>query len=117
MLLLKKMRNKTPFRFYLKLLKLILIVFKVQEGFEEKKHYLKGPQPEVNFIHVRSDFIRADPESAKNTVKLSIFFALFGSVCVKAANRALMKLTPGYIYIKIYDTTVLIFWGNMAHKY
>ncbi len=33
--------------------------------------------------------------SAKNTVKLPVFFALLGSVRVKAARKTLMKMTPG----------------------
>jgi hypothetical protein len=37
--------------------------------------------------------MRADPESAKKTVKVSIFCALLGSVHAKAARR-MMKLTP-----------------------
>jgi len=41
----------------------------------------------------------ADPKSAKKTVKLSVFFALWGSALVKAAQRTLMKLTPGLKYI------------------
>ncbi len=54
------------------------------------------PGPGVNFINVlRAAFTRADPESAKKTVKLSVFFALSGSVkSVKAAHRTLVKLTP-----------------------
>jgi len=30
----------------------------------------------------------------KNTVKLSVFFALLGSVHVKASSKMLMKFTP-----------------------
>jgi len=49
----------------------------------------------VNFIKVLWEmFARADPESAKKTVKMSIFIALLGSVSTKAASRMLMKLTP-----------------------
>ncbi len=52
--------------------------------------------PGVNFINVlRAALTRADPESAKNTVKLSVFFPLLGSASVKAACRTLMILTPG----------------------
>jgi len=39
-------------------------------------------------------FSHEDPKSAKKTVKLSVFFALWGSECPKAARRTLMKLTP-----------------------
>jgi len=50
----------------------------------------------VNFINVQSKaFTRADPKSAKKTVKWSVFFALSGSVGAKASGRTLMKMTPG----------------------
>ncbi len=42
--------------------------------------------PEVNFINVRgATFTRADPESAKKTDVLTVFFVLLGSIRVKAA--------------------------------
>ena len=41
-----------------------------------------------------SNILRADPKSTKKTVKLSSFFALLGSLRVKAARRMLVKLTP-----------------------
>ncbi len=52
----------------------------------------------VNFINVvRAAFLHADAKSAKKTVKLSVFFALLGSVRIKAASRTLMKLTPHFM--------------------
>jgi len=39
--------------------------------------------------------MQADAKSAKNAVKLSVFFALLESAHVKAAHKMLMKLTPG----------------------
>jgi hypothetical protein len=48
----------------------------------------------VNFINIHTAFMREDPESAKNTVKLSVFFELLGSTSIKAARKTLMKLTP-----------------------
>jgi len=49
-------------------------------------------RPWVNFINIlREPFMHADPESAKKTVKLFVFFALLGSVLAKAAYRTLMK--------------------------
>ena len=52
----------------------------------------------VNFTNVlRAAFTRADPKSAKKTVKLSSFFALLGSASVKAARRTLVKLNPGIL--------------------
>ena len=51
--------------------------------------------PGVNFINVlRAAFAHTDPESAKNTVKLSIFFVLMGSAIVKTVNKTLVKLKP-----------------------
>jgi len=47
----------------------------------------------VNHI-LRAAFGGADPESAKNTVNLSVLFALLGSAHKKAACRTLIKLTP-----------------------
>ena len=50
----------------------------------------------VNFSNIlRAAFTYANPRSAKKTVNLTIFFVLLGSMCVKAANRRLMKLTQG----------------------
>jgi len=39
--------------------------------------------------------VHADPESAKKTDDLTVFFALLKSALVKAACKTLMKLTPG----------------------
>jgi hypothetical protein len=51
--------------------------------------------PWVNFTNVpQAAFTRADPKSAKKTVKLSSFIALLGSARVKATCRTLVKLTP-----------------------
>jgi len=59
-------------------------------------------KPSVNFINViRAAFARSDPESAKKTVKLSVFFALLGSDCTKAAPGMLIKLTPGVNFINV----------------
>ncbi len=41
--------------------------------------------------------MRTDPESAKKTDNLSVFFALLGFSFVKADHRMLMKLIPGHI--------------------
>ncbi len=51
--------------------------------------------PGLNFINVLlTAFTLPDPKSVKKTVKLSIFFTLWGSTSVKAVHRTLMKLTP-----------------------
>jgi hypothetical protein len=50
----------------------------------------------VNFTNVlRTAFTRPDPKSAENTVYSFAFFALLGSVSVKAAPKSLVKLNPG----------------------
>jgi len=43
--------------------------------------------------------MRTDPESAKQTVKMSIFCVLMGSVRSKAVHRPLMNLTPGHFMV------------------
>jgi len=44
---------------------------------------------------LREAFMCADPKSAKNTVKLSVFFALLGSECLKAAGKNVGEI---YLY-------------------
>ncbi len=52
-------------------------------------------KPGVNFINIlQPAFTRADSKSARNIIKLSVFFALSWSGHVKAACKMLMKLTP-----------------------
>jgi len=54
--------------------------------------------PGVNFTNVlRAAFTRADPKSAKKLLNLTVFFALLGSACVKAACRTLMKFHHHFI--------------------
>jgi len=51
----------------------------------------------VNFIKILlTALTRADPKSAKNNVKLYVFFVLSGSGRAKAACRALMKLNLNF---------------------
>ena len=59
------------------------------------------PPPGVNFTNIlHAAFTYADLKSTKNTVKLTVFYALLGSACVKAARKMLVKLTPGANAIK-----------------
>jgi hypothetical protein len=59
----------------------------------------------VNFINVlQPTLTRANPESTKNTVKLSVFFAHWVSAFQKL-RRTLMKLTPGEGNFLIVATT------------
>jgi len=51
---------------------------------------------EINFTNILIKvFTRADPKSAKNTVKLSVFFALLGSEHILAECKMLVKSIPG----------------------
>jgi len=45
---------------------------------------------------LKSSFRHADPESAKNTDNLTVFFALLELGHVKAAHKTLEKLTLGF---------------------
>jgi hypothetical protein len=52
-----------------------------------------------NFINVlQATFAHTDPQSAKKTDILTVFFVLWGSASVKAACRTLTKMTPSYPY-------------------
>ncbi len=52
--------------------------------------------PGVNFINVcLSSFHTRRSQKCKKTDDLTVFFALQGSACAKAACRTMMKLTPG----------------------
>jgi len=57
----------------------------------------------VDFINVlRVAFAHTDPESAKKTDTLSVFFALLGSTGIKAACRTLM-ISISHVKIKDED--------------
>ena len=69
---------------------------RVKQQFVRLKEILIPSLPWVNFINVlRAAFTLADPKSAKKLLDLTVFFALFMSLGVKAARRMLMKLTQG----------------------
>jgi len=70
----------------------------------EKQKYIQRPSEIIGGKYrfdfditniLRAAFTQADPKSAKNTVRLSVLFALLGSVPLKASHKMLMKLTPG----------------------
>jgi len=55
--------------------------------------YWAGPW--VNFSNILSaSFTSVDPKSHKNTVKLSVFFALLISVCIKALSKHVDEIDP-----------------------
>ncbi len=47
----------------------------------------------TNILH--TDFMRTNPRSAKKTYNFTVFFALLGSECIKAARKTLVKLATG----------------------
>ena len=49
----------------------------------------------------RAAFMRAGPESAKKLLDLTVFFALLGSACIKAACKMMVKLTLALYLISI----------------
>jgi len=59
---------------------------------KKQRAYVGEIQPWGQFHQLST---RADPESAKKTLKLFVFFTLLGSAFAKAACRMLMKLTSG----------------------
>jgi len=78
---------------------------KLQKGFSLLKAVDRSG---VNFFNILwAAFTCADPESIKNIVKLSVFFALSGSVHSKSAHRTLMKLTLGDNPTKFFDNIFL----------
>ena len=56
----------------------------------------------VNFINdLYAAFTHADPESVTFQLSHKYLFILLGSACVKAAQKMLMKLTPGVTVLDI----------------
>ena len=52
----------------------------------------------VNFTNILpAAFTAADPKSAIKLLNLTVFFALLGSVGVKAARRTFINWRPGYL--------------------
>ena len=68
--------------------------------------------PGVNFTNVlQAAFALADPESVKKLLDLTVLFALLVSGCVKAAQRTLMKLTPGLdviVHSTFFDLSICV---------
>jgi len=59
----------------------------------------------LDFINIlQTAFTHINPESAKMADNLTVFFDLSGSAFVKAAQRMLMKLTPGVNFINVLCT-------------
>ena len=49
-----------------------------------------------------------DPKCAKKTDNLTVFFALLGSTCAKAARKTLMKSTPGVNFINVLQAAFVL---------
>jgi len=43
--------------------------------------------------------VSTDPESAKKTENLTVFFELLGPMLKKALNKMLVKYTPGSLFV------------------
>jgi len=92
-------------------------VIKPEKTSEPINRYCVYQRFGVNFINILwAAFTSADPESAKKTVKLSVFFALSVSVHAMAASRNLMTLTPGLAYVR-YDAFDLKLEQKFTTKY
>jgi len=67
--------------------------------------------------HFTCSFYVRRSQSAKNTVKPLVFFALLGSLHVKAGCKMLMKLTPKEREEKrvLVTSFVYIFWGRKTN--
>jgi len=58
----------------------------------------------VNFTNILcATYTRAIPKAQKKTEGLTIFFALLGSLHVKAARNNLVKLTPGLNFTNLFS--------------
>jgi len=56
----------------------------------------------VNFVNIlQAAFMQADPESEKRQTTWLFFFHFVKSVCIKAARRMLMKLTPDFLSLRL----------------
>jgi hypothetical protein len=74
-------------------------------------------KPGVNFTNILSAaLMHADPKSAKNTVKLSVSFALLGSTPGKALHKMLVKLTLGVNFTHSANVLAERVWRKQFHQ-
>ena len=66
-------------------------------GHVGRRRHDEGP---ISSICLHAAFTPADPESAKSCLSWSVFFALLGSACVKAARKMFLKLTQVRLFLK-----------------
>jgi len=75
-------------------------------------------KPVVDFTNIlRADFTHADPKSVKKNDNLTVFFALSGSECVKAAHIMLMKLKPMVYFTNILQAAFTVVDPKSAKRY
>jgi len=78
---------KKPFMTKKTILFVIVINLPKPDRYYRIRMYLNLKIPGVNFINIlRAAFTREEPESAKKTVKLSIFFCAFGICAHKSCS-------------------------------
>ena len=71
----------------------------------------------VNFTNVlQAAFTRKDPKSAIKLLYLTVYFALLGSGCIKAARKMLMKLTLGCTFGEKKEFFFEIYLGSNSGK-
>jgi len=103
-----------------------LFTFFVAKGEKAARKMLVKSTPGVNFTNIlRAAFTTADPKSAKNTLKTSVFFALLGSESVKAFHKMFVKsyqscqfhknFTMSFFYAQVFCTTLLYLQFKLAY--
>jgi len=87
---------KTCARLWLRLFKVVLY-FALRCNFKLLRFFCES----ISTTFYAMLFTCTNPKSAKNTVKLSVFFGFLGSVQVKVVHKMLVKLTPN-LYQEIF---------------
>ena len=73
------------------------------------------PLPGDNFTNILlKGFTLADPKSAEKSDRLTVFFALLVSVRIKAAQKMLVKLTPGVATLYGWQATLETKYSMLA---
>ena len=69
----------------------------------------------VNFTNVIThSFYARRSQKRKKLLELTVFFALLGSTCVKAAHKMLMKMTPADERESLFLDAFLIFYKEQS---
>ena len=73
---------------------------------------------QVNFTNILwAAFMGADHKSAIKLLNLTVFFALLGYACVKAAHRMLVTLTPRCLVLIFFGRTLYFQMGQVQTKH